>query len=346
MNRKRLVVSLTNQIFIYDVSCMKLLHTIDSLGEDSTIIADLSASDSSILAYYEIPNDLTNANKSIISEFHHENSPFGTVNRTGTVVLFDAFNIVSLNSFECHKSPLQRLTLSKDGTLLATASIKGTIVRVFLVETGRKIYEFRRGSYSAEISCLSFNSDNTMLACSSNTGTVHLFKLDNSSPSQSVHRTVSSKSPPPSFPSLPEGTIMTDEENLEINRLISNKFGQQQQNSANNSTAHRLFNRGKKSTKSLSKFLWSQSKNYLPTQINSILEPKRDFAYIKLNSDVASVVAIVGSNCYIATYTGDFFIYKIPSVFKLSPASNDVKTNYKSPSGECVLLKQYRLLIP
>lgn len=45
------------------------------------------------------------------------------------------------------------------------------------------MFQFRRGSYPAGIHSLSFSPDASMLAVSSDTGTVHVFKLDSSSSS-------------------------------------------------------------------------------------------------------------------------------------------------------------------
>ena len=44
-----------------------------------------------------------------------------------------------------HESDLARLALSGDGSLLATASDKGTLIRVFDAHSGAQLREFRRG---------------------------------------------------------------------------------------------------------------------------------------------------------------------------------------------------------
>jgi len=53
------------------------------------------------------------------------------------------------------------------------------VIRVFLVHDGSKLYEFRRGvKRCVSISSLAFSMDSTFLCCSSNTETVHVFKLE------------------------------------------------------------------------------------------------------------------------------------------------------------------------
>lgn len=78
-----------------------------------------------------------------------------------------------------HDSPLAALAFSPTGSRLATASEKGTVIRVFNVADGTRLYEFRRGvKRCVRISALAFSPDAGFLAASSNTETVHVFKLD------------------------------------------------------------------------------------------------------------------------------------------------------------------------
>lgn len=78
-----------------------------------------------------------------------------------------------------HDSPLAALAFSPSGKELATASEKGTVIRVFAVADGSKLFEFRRGvKRCVSISSLVFSTDATFLCCSSNTETVHVFKLE------------------------------------------------------------------------------------------------------------------------------------------------------------------------
>mmetsp|Transcript_3763 Transcript_3763/g.8603 ORF Transcript_3763/g.8603 Transcript_3763/m.8603 type:complete len:590 (+) Transcript_3763:454-2223(+) len=82
---------------------------------------------------------------------------------------------------EAHESTLRALVLTTDGGKLATASHKGTIVRVFDVATSQNIYEFRRGVERANITCLAFSCDDQWISCSSDKGTTHIFYLEDDS---------------------------------------------------------------------------------------------------------------------------------------------------------------------
>ena len=78
-----------------------------------------------------------------------------------------------------HDSPLAAIAFSSTGTLIATASEKGTVIRIFRVCDGVRLHEFRRGvKRCATIYSLAFSVDSQFLAASSNTETVHVFRLE------------------------------------------------------------------------------------------------------------------------------------------------------------------------
>lgn len=65
--------------------------------------------------------------------------------------------------------------MNNDGSLLASASKQGTIIRIYQTKDGALIQELRRGSKNSEIFSLVFNYNSKYLACSSSSGTVHIF---------------------------------------------------------------------------------------------------------------------------------------------------------------------------
>ena len=70
--------------------------------------------------------------------------------------------------------------MNADGTLIATASIKGTIIRIFSAEEGVLLQELRRGSGKAFITSLIFHPTLNMIACTSNRSSIHLFEIKKS----------------------------------------------------------------------------------------------------------------------------------------------------------------------
>ncbi len=51
------------------------------------------------------------------------------------------------------------------------------MIRVFAIPNAEKLYQFRRGTREAKIHCISFNAVSSLLAVSSATDTVHIFRL-------------------------------------------------------------------------------------------------------------------------------------------------------------------------
>ena len=99
-------------------------------------------------------------------------------------------------TINAHKGPINFLQLNKDGTILATASDKGTLIRLFDTSSGEQIQELRRGTENAEIYSISFDDTNRFLAVSSDRKTVHIFiinKEDQSEQNENEENTISNK---------------------------------------------------------------------------------------------------------------------------------------------------------
>lgn len=77
-----------------------------------------------------------------------------------------------------HDRPLVAIALNVEGTRLATAGEKGTLIRVFDVSNGNLISELRRGSNPANIYCINFNATSSLLCVASDHGTIHIFCLE------------------------------------------------------------------------------------------------------------------------------------------------------------------------
>jgi len=146
LNRKRLVV-LADQLYIYDISNLKLLHSIDAI---SSHLFTLSPGQESLIAY---------------------------TNHSNSVLLFDSIKLEHLGVMSPHQSGISLMTFNHSGTLLATASDRGTVIRVSSVPSGEVLHQFRRGSYPAKISSLEFDLTSSVLAVGSDSDTIHVFRL-------------------------------------------------------------------------------------------------------------------------------------------------------------------------
>lgn len=76
-----------------------------------------------------------------------------------------------------NQSGVASLTLNNEGTLLAIASEKGTIIRLYDTTLNKLQYEFRRGTIPSNIHYLQFDIYSQFLICSSNRSKVHVFKV-------------------------------------------------------------------------------------------------------------------------------------------------------------------------
>merc|ERR1719412_1872497 len=171
MNRSRLVVCLEESLYIHNIRDMKVIHVITCTPPNPTGLIALSA-------------DTTNF--CLLAYPGHSH--------TGQLQVFDAETLACRVVIPAHEGQLAALQLSRTNTRGATASTKGTVIRVFDTRDGAKLYELRRGiKRTASIFSLSFSPCGTFLACSSNTETVHVFKLDESS-----HASEGSYGSPPS----------------------------------------------------------------------------------------------------------------------------------------------------
>ena len=133
---------------------MKLIHTIDLVGDSGSGVIALSPSQEpqTLLAYPSPVN-------------------------VGQVILFDVDSQRPVNAFHAHKTPISCMVFSSDAGLLATCSDKGTVIRVFRLPDCTRMYQFRRGNIPTSIFSLSL-SPNGRFLCASSDSTVHIFNLN------------------------------------------------------------------------------------------------------------------------------------------------------------------------
>ncbi|CCH41382.1 putative WD repeat-containing protein [Wickerhamomyces ciferrii] len=341
LNKSRLIVLLEEQIYIYDINNMKLLHTIETSPNPNGLIALSPTIDNNFLAYPSPPkintifsntstgvnglnlssnnngnvinNELTGLNSNNLNGKNSNQS-----NRNGDVIIFNAQTLQPLVVVEAHKTTLAALSISHDGTLLATASDKGTIVRVFSIETGVKLYQFRRGTYPTKIYSLSFSQDNKFLTASSATETVHIFKLgsddesntnNNNQQQNTGEYAVSDELDPSSFEN-PKNIMKRVEssgseasQSSSKNRRISN--ASYDSVNSNDITEDRIEPLIDISRRSVGRMIRKSSQNigkkaaekigtFLPPKLTSMLEPSRHFASLKVpaSSGIKNIVSV------------------------------------------------------
>ncbi|KAG0262704.1 autophagy protein [Mortierella polycephala] len=298
LNRKRLIVVLEDQIYVYDISNMKLLHTIETSPNPHAICALSPSSDNCFLAYPSPTPSPT--------------SPFSNNGRddshgpSGDVLIFNALTLQVVNIVQAHKTSVSNISINSEGTMLATASDKGTVIRIWSIPNAQRLFQFRRGTQSARIYSLSFNLASTLLCVSSDTDTVHIFKLGGSN-SGGGHRSNGGSLDGSSESKGSGMSSMIRRQSMHIGKNLAGSVG-----------------------------------SYLPGAITEIFEPSRDFAHLKLPSaGVQSVIALSNTTPQVMVATSEGYLYQYnidlenggPCVLlkqlSLLESSDDVGTNEK-----------------
>ncbi|XP_022875915.1 autophagy-related protein 18a-like isoform X2 [Olea europaea var. sylvestris] len=150
LRRDRIVVVLEQKIFVYNFADLKLLQQIETIANPKGLCAVSQVAGSFVLV-------CPGLQKGQVRVEHY------TSKRSKFIL--------------AHDSRIACFTLSLDGNLLATASSKGTLVRIFNTDDGTLLQEVRRGADRAEIYSLAISPTAEWLAVSSDKGTVHVFNL-------------------------------------------------------------------------------------------------------------------------------------------------------------------------
>ncbi|EEB06730.2 WD repeat protein [Schizosaccharomyces japonicus yFS275] len=183
LNRKRLVAVLEEQIYVYDISNMMLLYTIETCNNAFGVCALSADSENCYLVYPDMNKETAT------HEGSNGGSSVGVVGSdvSGRVVLWDAIKCQPVRVIEAHKNALSLLKFNATGTMLATVSEDGRIIRIFAIPSGERLFQFRRGTLPNQIHSIAFDPKSHFLAVTSDSQTMHVYRLDAPEPSPSKH---------------------------------------------------------------------------------------------------------------------------------------------------------------
>lgn len=150
LRRDRIVVVLEHKLYVYNFMDLKLLHQIETLANPRGLCCLSHDSNTFVLACPGL----------------HRGQ-----------VRIEHFGLNVMKLINAHDSHIACLTLTMDGLLLATASTRGTLIRIFNTMDGTRLQEVRRGVDRAEIYGIALSRNVQWLAVSSDKGTVHIFSL-------------------------------------------------------------------------------------------------------------------------------------------------------------------------
>ena len=150
LRKDKIVVVCRDKIYVFNLSTFKNMDIIET-GDNSHGIVGISyEQDQTYLAYPD-------KKKGQVRIKNYEKSTVFCIN--------------------AHENNIAYIVLSYDGSLLATASEKGTLIRIFNTENGNILKEVRRGKDKADIKYICFEPSYKFIAASSNKGTIHIWSL-------------------------------------------------------------------------------------------------------------------------------------------------------------------------
>lgn len=86
---------------------------------------------------------------------------------------------LNVSLVNAHKTAIRSIALDMSGSLLASASETGTIIRIYSTENTALVHEVRRGIDKAKIYSMRFSNSGSRLAVLSDKSTLHVFNIAN-----------------------------------------------------------------------------------------------------------------------------------------------------------------------
>ena len=154
LSKEHMVVVLDEKVFVFNFGTLKCIDQIETIDNPNGIVA-LAQGDNPLNKVVVWPHDYKGMLKVHIY-----------------VMDKGIENIVT-----AHEKEIGALAVNSDGTLIASASTKGTVIRILSVEGGDQLQELRRGSGKASINCLIFHPSSNLLAWSSDRKSIHVFEI-------------------------------------------------------------------------------------------------------------------------------------------------------------------------
>ena len=151
LTKEKIIIVCRDKIYVFNLSTFKNMDIIET-GDNSHGIVAVSYDSETLLAYPD--------------------------KKKGQVRIKN-YDKSSVFYIKAHENNIAFIALSYDGSLLATASEQGTLIRIFNTDNGDLLQEVRRGKDRADIKYICFEPNYKYIAASSNKGTIHIWSLAN-----------------------------------------------------------------------------------------------------------------------------------------------------------------------
>lgn len=150
LTRDKIFVVFETKIFVYNLTDLRLIDSFDTFSNPYGLISVVGERDCMI----------------------------ATVGLAAGDVVIRRYGATMGSSFlthKCHENDIRAISFSQDGRFVATASSKGTLIRVWTTDSFTKVKELRRGTEKADIMSIAFSPDGCILGVTSNRQTLHCF---------------------------------------------------------------------------------------------------------------------------------------------------------------------------
>ena len=148
-----------NKIFIFNFQTYQNIDIIETKDNPKGLIAISYSPNVNILAYPILNNKDSQKGKVKIKNYDNNGKEI---------------------EITAHENLISYILINNEGTILATASERGTIIRTFRCIDGLVLQEFKRGNEKAEINYLCFDNLGIFLAATSDRGTIHIWSMKSS----------------------------------------------------------------------------------------------------------------------------------------------------------------------
>ena len=150
---------LQDKIYIFNISTLETIDVLETYPNPNGIFS-ISNADNELLLAYPSPQmkgrvQIENYNLAIL----------GT-NKSETKII------------NAHESQLAYISMNNQGTIIATASDKGTLIRIFLIsKADQPIVALKRGKKNVKMNWLVFSPDNEIIGSTSDSGIIQVFNI-------------------------------------------------------------------------------------------------------------------------------------------------------------------------
>ena len=158
MRTDSIIGILEDKIYIIHIETLEIIDILDTLKNQNGIFAMSNNDDELSVAFPQAKNK-------------------GKVKLISYSIEKNNFNKNTIKIFSAHETKIAYIAMNNKGTLLVTASDKGTYLRLFNIINNEMIIELKRGSKNVKINCLALDFNNEFLACTSDAGTIHIFDI-------------------------------------------------------------------------------------------------------------------------------------------------------------------------